>query len=97
MRLTAAGVHEDLNLSSWRQVKLMPGEDWQIEVADDAPIYFRSDQPVQMTAKLPMGSIGSEQGFAPRTWMTSMVVLRNARQVVVLNTRRYPIRIYIGV
>lgn len=97
MRLTVAGAHEDLDLSSWRQEKLMPGEDWQIEVNDDAPIYFRSDQPVQMTANLPTGSIGSEQGFAVRTWMTSMVVLRNARQITVVNTRRYPIRIYIGV
>lgn len=97
MRLTVAGAHEDLNLSSWRQVKLMPGEDWQIEVENDAPIYFRSDQPVQMTANLPTGSIGSEQGFAPHTWMTSMLVLRNARQIVVLNVRDYPIRIYIGV
>lgn len=97
MRLTVAGAHEDLNLSGWRQERLMPGEDWQITVADDSHLYFRSDQPVQMTAKLPMGSIGSAQGFAPRTWMTSMVVLRNIRDVTVRNVRHYPIRIYVGV
>lgn len=96
MRLLANNGVADLPITKWEHRLLSTNESMAIPLADDATLYYRSDQPLQVSAKLPTGSIGSEQYFAPYTWMSSMIVLRNAKDVVVANTRPYPIRVYIG-